>query len=225
MPFSAQTLDFLFQNKMNNSRQWFHENKSDYETYVKKPLAEFAEKLAPYINKIDEQAGLMRISRVNRDTRFIKDGFLYRENMWGTFGRTRELYQSFPSFYFDISSNGFEYGCGYYCASADSMNAMRSLVLSDNSVYIAAEEAFSSQKIFEMYGDMYKRNHFPSETERKCMWLNRKTIGLTALCTDWQLIFSDKLADKVGRDMMKIAPVYDLFMKSEELAAGEEKNS
>ena len=44
-------------------------------------------------------------------------------------------------------------------------------------------------------------------------------------CTDWQLIFSDKLADKVGRDMIKIAPGYDLFMKSEELTAREEKNS
>ena len=35
MPISKQTLDFLAQNKFNNSREWFHAHKPEYQEYVR----------------------------------------------------------------------------------------------------------------------------------------------------------------------------------------------
>lgn len=219
MPFSAKTLDFLFENRMNDSKAWFTEHKEDYIRLVKEPFIEFTEALKPYIADIDSQMNTVRISRIYRDARFAKGRSVFRENMWCTFSRVRDLYKALPAFYFDISANGFEYGCGYYTASAESMDALRKLIISDNAAFAAALEAYNSQDIFELYGDMYKKNHFPGESEEKCFWLNRKTIGLTALSTDWELLFSDRLAEKIGEDFKKAAPVYDLFMKAEEAAA------
>lgn len=217
MPFSPKTLDFLVENRMNDSKLWFNEHKADFEKYVKIPFKEFTDKLTGYINEIDPDIDKIHIARIYRDTRFSKGKSIYRENMWVSFSRAKDLYKSLPAFYFDISAQGFEYGCGYYCASTEMMEAMRTLIKNDTPVYAAAQEAFDSQDIFELYGDMYKRNRFPEESEVKCQWLNRKTIGLTALSKDWDMLFSDKLAEKVGNDLKSIAPVYDLFMKAGEM--------
>lgn len=223
MSFSPKTLDFLFENRINDSKAWFQAHKDDFNEYVKKPMEELCERLRPYIAEIDEQCNVTHISRIYRDTRFAKGKSIYRENMWCTYSHVRDLYKSLPAFYFDISAKGFEYGCGWYVASADTMNAYRSLILSDSPIFTAAQAAYDDQDTFTLYGDLYKRNRFPEESEEKCFWLNRKNTGLTALLTDWEIIFSDELADFAGKKMSETAAVYDFFMKAEEIAAKDRK--
>ncbi len=217
MPFSPQTLDFLTENRLNDSKIWFNEHKSDYEEYVKKTFIEFTEKMRPYIDKIDEDATVTRISRIYRDTRFAKGKSVFRENMWCFFGRVRDLYQALPGFYCDLSVNGFEYGCGFYMASTQTMENMRSMIISGSPLFDKAQQALESQDSFSLYGDMYKRNRFPEQPEEKQLWLNRKNIGITALSTDWELIFSDSLADKVGEDFLKIADIYRFILTAAEM--------
>ena len=139
--------------------------------------------------------------------------------MWCTFSRTHDLYKSLPSFYFEISGNGFDYGCGYYIAATESMNDLRSLILNDSPYFTAALEAFEAQSTFDLYGDMYKRDRYPAESDTKKNWLNRKTIGISARSKDWELLFSDRLADKIAADFESVAPIYDLFLKAEEFSA------
>lgn len=219
MPFSPRTLDFLFENRLNDSRVWFNEHKDEYNEFVAKPFKEFTEVVTPAVKEIDELISYIKISRIYRDARYAKGKSVFRDNMWCTFSRGRDLYKSLPAFYFDVSGNGFEYGCGYYVASADTMNDMRELILSDSPYFTAALDAFENQDTFTLYGDMYKRNRYPDESPEKQNWLNRKTIGLSAHSTDWDMLFSDKLAEKIVSDFAAIAPVYDFFMKTEELSA------
>lgn len=219
MPFSPSTLDFLFENRMNDSKSWFNEHRDDYNNFVAKPFKEFTEALTPSMQNIDGLISHIRVSRIYRDARYARGKSIFRENMWCTFSRGHDLYKSLPSFYFEISGNGFDYGCGYYIASSESMNDMRSLILSDSPCFTAALEAYESQGTFELYGDMYKRDRYPTESEAKKNWLNRKTIGLSAQSKDWDLLFSDRLADKIASDFEAIAPIYDFFMKAEEISA------
>lgn len=219
MPFSPQTLDFLFENRLNDSKSWFTEHRGEYNSYIAEPFKEFTEALTPAIKKIDGQISCVKISRIYRDARYARGKSVFRENMWCTFGRVRDLYKSLPAFYFDISEKGFEYGCGFYTASTETMNNMRSLILNGSPYFTAALEAFNSQKVFELYGDMYKRAKFPDESAEKQNWLNRKTIGLFALSKDWDMLFSEKLPEKIAADFTSIAPVYDFFIKAEEMSA------
>ena len=90
MPISKQTLNFLAQNKFNNSREWFRAHKPEYQEYVLAPMAELVNLLAPTIQKIDpliitEPKVGKAISRIYRDTRFSRDKSLYREVMWIVF--------------------------------------------------------------------------------------------------------------------------------------------
>lgn len=219
MPFSPSTLDFLFENRLNDSKSWFNEHREDYNNYVAKPFKEFTEALTPAMQNIDSLISHVRVSRIYRDARYARGKSIFRENMWCTFSRTHDLYRSLPSFYFEISGNGFDYGCGYYIAATGSMNDLRSLILNDSQYFTAALEAFEAQSTFDLYGDMYKRDRYPAESDAKKNWLNRKTIGISARSKDWELLFSDRLADKIAADFESIAPIYDLFLKAEESSA------
>ncbi len=219
MPFSPSTLDFLFENRLNDSKSWFNEHRDDYNNYVTKPFKEFTETLTPAMQNIDSLISHVRVSRIYRDARYARGKSIFRENMWCTFSRTHDLYKSLPSFYFEISGNGFDYGCGYYIAATESMNDLRSLILNDSPYFTAALEAFEAQSTFDLYGDMYKRDRYPAESDAKKNWLNRKTIGISARSKDWELLFSDRLADKIAADFESIAPIYDLFLKAEESSA------
>lgn len=216
---SAKLLDFLFENRLNDSKEWFNEHKEDYKEYVEKPVRELAETLLPVITGIDSKIDKMHVSRIYRDARFCKGKSIFRENMWCSYSRVKDLYKSLPAFYFDISANGFEYGCGFYAASTECMNALREMILSDSPLFTEAEEVFRKQRTFELYGDKFKRERYPEESEEKRDWLNRKTVGLSAHTTDWELIFSDKLSAKVARDFKKIAPVYRFILQAGEIGA------
>ena len=49
--FKAQGMSFLRHNEKNNNRDWFHENKSGYESLI----------LTPALNRIDNMEGVIRL--------------------------------------------------------------------------------------------------------------------------------------------------------------------
>ena len=216
MPFSQRSVDFLFENRLHDSREWFNEHREDYRIYVTEPMKELILELAPTILKIDPliEINPARISRLYRDMRLHPDS-IFRDHIWYTFSRTREQYHALPGFYFSIGAAGISYGCGYYCASAGSMNALRTLMLAGDDSFKQAFLAVEKQKTFSLYGDMYKRSKFPDQPEELRRWLDRKGIGLSCDTNDPGVMFSEKLAKKVASDFRRIAPFYDFCMKAE----------
>ncbi len=216
MPFSQRSVDFLFENRLHDSREWFNEHKEDYRIYVTDPMKELIAEVAPTVLHIDQQIEInpSRISRLYRDMRLHPDS-IFRDHIWYTFSRTREQYHSLPGFYFSIGAGGISYGCGYYCASAQSMQSLRELILAGDDSFKKALLAVEKQKVFSLYGDMYKRSKFPDQPEELRRWLDRKGIGLSFDTNEPEIMFSDKLAKKVAADFRKIAPFYDLCMKAE----------
>lgn len=219
MPFSKKTIDFLIENRLNDSKVWYKEHKEDYKKYVAEPFSDFITSLQPTINQIDSEiiCNPKHFSRLYRDARFSKSGSIFRDNMWCSFERKTEQFKSIPSFYFEISPNGFDYGCGYYKASTATMNVLREFILKDDKAFQESINAYESQTTFQLAGDLYKKNRYPEQNERLCNWLNRKSIYLFCRSTDIDMFYSDKLSDMVAEDLKKIAPIYHFFMKADEL--------
>lgn len=216
---TPQALDFLFENRIKDSKSWYQEHKQLHKELVTEPFKEFIVNMGPYIEKIDPTllCSPKKISRIYRDTRFTKDKTIFRDNVWTVFMHGKGIYEGYPCFYFDFSPRGFNYGCGYYKASTDSMDAIRELILKGDKAYISARKAFDSQDTFFLEGESYKRNRFPDAKEKDLDWLNRKTVCFIAESKDFNLLFGDTkaLAEKVGNDFMKIKPIYDFLMKAE----------
>ena len=110
MPFSKETIEFLMENRVQNSRSWFHEHHAQYERFVQRPLKEFAAALTPAMLSIDPQFIVepvgRTISRINRDTRFSHDKSLYREEMWCAFTRGKSETVHPPAMVFGFSPDG-----------------------------------------------------------------------------------------------------------------------
>ena len=217
MLFSAKSLDFLFENTLNDSKVWFNEHKEDYKQNVVIPFAKLVTDLTDTMLEIYDGfiCDPKRISRLYRDARYSKGKSIFRDYVWYSFSRSREAYD-FPGYYFSISPKGFDYGCGYYSASTDTMNIIRSLILINDKTAKAALKAYKEQDVFELYGEMYKRDRYPDESPERKNWLNRRQIGLSCESKDFDLLFSDRLAEKIAADFKKIAPIYKLFITATE---------
>ena len=221
MPFSQATFDFLFENRMRDSREWFHKNKEQYNDVVLQPLRELVVALTPALLEIDDQLITepkvsRTISRIYRDTRFSRDKSLYRDVMWLTFCRVRQLRgHMLPAFYFEISPSGYAYGCGYYETSREMMTLMREKIVARDKGFLAAHRAYKASTLFEIEGERYKRPHFPDEPEEYRDWLERKSICFTHNGKDAKLLFSDRLADHIAEGFRALKDVYRFLLDCE----------
>lgn len=217
MHFTPKTLDFLFENHINDSKLWFDEHKNEYTKYVFEPMRDLAEKLGPHMLKIDSKLTIeprvdRTISRIRRDTRFSHDKSLYRANMWLIFKRGKMYGTEVPGLYVDFSGEGFSYGCGFYYASTGYMSTFRNMILDKDKFFLKIKKAFDNQNTYVLDGDLYKRPHYPEQPKDLQNWLDRRGISFNAHSKDFDLLFSDKLADKLIADFELLAPMYQFLL-------------
>ena len=219
-PFSQKTLDFLFENRLHDSRAWFAEHKADYQALVLQPLCQLVEELSPAMLKLDpdfttEPKVDKTICRIWRDTRYTKDPSLYRDHMWIIFKRGGRMHGTdYPGIYFEINPDGFSYGCGFYHASTAFMRNLRERVLRGDGEFEAAQEAFLSQKVFRMEGDCFKRPRYGFRSPEEQLWLERRNIGFGADSHDFAALFSPSLPETLLGDLKLLFPVYRFLLST-----------
>lgn len=223
MPISQHSLDFLTENRFEDSLDWFHAHKREYEALVLAPLAELVEELAPVMRGIDSRLIVEPrvdrcISRIYRDTRFSKDKFRYRDVMWIVFLRDKKLYYGPPTFFFEFSPRGFRYGCGWYQAQPKTMEMLRGMIVENAAPFRKARKAVENQTLFGMEGEAYKRSRFPGQPPALRAWLDRKNLCFIHNSTDFEVLFSPELGTTLAEGFGLLAPVYHFFRAAEDRA-------
>lgn len=220
MNFSRKSIDILFELKLSDSKEYYEERKTDYKKLVTEPFAELAAELEPVFKNIDSELVCTPkcVSRVRRDTRFTRDKSLFRDHIWLNVSRPRERMGNTLSFYFCIMQTGFSYGCGYYQTPTGVMESLRKIIIDNGKEYIDVINMLKSSPQFSLDGEMYKKNRFPDESEDKQFWLNRKSISVNASSNDYELLFSDRLIPFIKSEFERLAPVYKLCLKAEEMS-------
>jgi uncharacterized protein (TIGR02453 family) len=212
--FKADALRFLFENRMNNSKEWYDSHKKEYKQYVYNPFIELITDLAPTITSIDSQMitnPAKLISRVRRDTRFTRDKTLYRDNVWMVLLRDKNLMSIAPCYWFELNQKGSSYGVGYYGAQTGSMAKMRDMVINKHPLFLKALEYYESQNKFIIGGEMYKRSKFPDQPENLKLWLDRKNIYFECIQNDFKLAFSEQLPEVLSEGFLNLKPIYDFL--------------
>ncbi len=216
--FSSDALSFLFENKLNDSKEWYDEHKSEYKRLIYEPFVELVKELAPTMIEIDSSIIInpsKLISRVRRDTRFTKDKSLYRDNVWIVFLRDKSQMSSSPCFWFDLGQSGSSYGVGYYGAGTGTMARMREMIVQRHPAFMAALEAYEGQNEFTIGGEMYKRSKCPDQPDNLKQWLDRKNIFFQNVQNDFELVFSKELPEVLKNGFIKLKPIYDFFLSVE----------
>lgn len=217
MPFTERTLTFLMENRLMDSREWFKEHRAEFNEHILDPMSDLLNEIAPAMLEIDPQFMIIpqmgkSISRIWRDTRFLKDKSIFRDNIW--FMLLQEKYSGLPSYYFSVSPRGCDWGCGWYQTGNDTVNVIRERILADNPQFTEALEAYNSQNAFTLEGDLYKKTRHPDQPEELRNWLDRKSYSLISRERGTDILFSPDLGAKLIEDFKAIAPVYRFFRDS-----------
>lgn len=216
--FQPQMLDFLLENKLHDSKEWYDAHKAQYQKLVKEPFYRLAERMTPQMLKIDSQfmtEPARMLSRIRRDTRFTKDKSLYRDHAWIIFARSKKNWSSAPAYYVGINQDCWEYGCGFYEASTETLQIMRDMVRNEDPVFLKAYHALQKCSRFSFYGEEYKRPKFPDAPEKYQPWLNRKSAGVSCDRMDFETLFEGNFFEELMEDITTIAPYYHFLWAAE----------
>lgn len=212
MSFSQMTLDFLMENRINDSRLWFNEHKSDYIEFVRDPMRRFVEALIPTFGKIDPMIvcdPVRSVSRIFRDARYSKT--IFRETLWCSFSRDKHNPGLIPGFFFEITPAGFSSGCGCYNAGADYMNTMRRLILAGCPLFDEARTAISEAG-FSLADTRYKRTRHPDAPEWQREWLDLRSPCILRESCDFDTLFAERLPEMLGAEFLAVKPFYDFLL-------------
>ena len=222
MLLSVESMDFLMENRLQNSREWFLAHKAQYQQFVLTPLIQLVEQLYPSLYSIDPKLIIepkvnRSISRIYRDTRYTRDKSLYREHMWLAFSRDRKEPNCPPAFVFEFWPDGWRFGCGYYYMPPALMQQVRDMALANDKRFLAAQAVLKQHPEYVLEGDTYKRQHYPDYPPDLQLWLNRKDCCLVCNSRDFDLLFSPLLSQTLAKGFAQMQPVYEFLLAASQL--------
>lgn len=211
--FSTETLSFLMDLALNNTRDWFWENHDRYEKTVLNPFRSLVFSLGDFMKTIDPYFEIApavgkTISRINRDIRFSKNKEPYRSNLWITFKVPAEDWQDSPCFFFELFPDFYRYGMGFYKSSKKTMDKFKKEIVRVPDKFIELTTPFMKNKIFQLEGQKYKRtpkNEFPPEIAK---WYELKNFYLVRNKDIDDILFSQELIKKLKENFLTIKDFY-----------------
>jgi len=123
------TTAFMEALKQNNHKEWFDQNKSDYET-AKKDFYQFVEILLKGISEQDEDIARANLRvkdcvfRINRDIRFSKDKTPYKTN-WACHFKIGDKKKIAAGYYMHLEKEGYFIGGGIWMPDSPSLRRIR----------------------------------------------------------------------------------------------------
>ncbi len=222
MAFSGITAESLFllaENRFQDSKAFYEENKPTINKRVVHPLRELIGEMTPAMLAVDPLLG-GHVSRVRRDNRFTKDKRMYRENMWIVFMRDKKAYNwCLPAFYLDFSLARAEWGLGFYSATPAVMRCLRQVIETDPKRAITAVKK-AEKAGFTLGGRPYARpRSTPDTPDALRPFYDCKSVDLSR-CEAPDFVADGTLPDRLLTGFSALAPLYALLMEAVERAIG-----
>ena len=217
--FSRETLNFLTEVKLNNSKAWYENHKNQYDKYLLTPLQQLTVNLSPLINSIDPNIEISTkagktISRIYRDIRFSNDKSLYRNDAWISFKRRENDQVSYPEFYFYFTPVYYEYGMGYYSASKKVMDKFRETIENEPEEFEQSTSFFNDQQNeLEILGEQYKKAIKNNAKEELQIWFKYKSFAVSKKSEIDDTFFSQDIEKEIKSAFEKLKPLYYFLLK------------
>lgn len=218
--FTDETLPFLWGIRLNNNREWFLAHKEEYETHLAAPMKELGIQVqAELARRFPKRQLNLRVARIYRDVRMVRDGRFYKDHLWFVLCRPGEKDTKSPAFYFEVMPEGYEVGMGYYWAPPALMEAFRRRVDRNPAPLEKLARRLNRRKEFRLEGEEYRR------PKGECPpllapWYQRKSIAISAFHPADERLTGGELADVVTEAFAWLMPFYEYFDSLEQEANG-----
>ena len=210
--FSPRTIDFMWNLRLNNRKDWFEANKEnfiqDFQSPMKALGREVFERIAA---EYSDHGFIHKVSRIYKDARRVRDGEPYRCNLWFSIEKPSEEWTSTPVFWFELAPETWRYGLGYYQAKPITMAKFRARIDRNPKKFEQLIAPLEKQDEFILDGDEYKRKK-EAPSPKSSAWYNKKSITLIHEQQNGEELFSPQLADRLVSGYKFLMPFYDYFI-------------
>ncbi len=216
---SRETLFLMAENRFQDSKAFYEENKPAIWRGVVEPLKHLVADMTPAMLAIDPAMG-GTVSRVRRDNRFTKDKSMYRENMWIVFMRDKRAWDwCVPAFYIDFSLNGADWGMGFYGVTPGIMRCLRNIAARDPARVIKAIRK-GKRAGFVLEGEPYARPRSTDDIPKELRPLyDCRSIGMSRR-ESVEFVASADLPARLLAGYQALAPLYAILTEAMEENAG-----
>jgi uncharacterized protein (TIGR02453 family) len=160
--FTTEGMFFLTKLSQNNNRDWFHENKSDYEDLIRTPALNFIDDmeddlnyLSPHFLALSKKVG-GSLMRVHRDVRFGKDKSPYKTNIGIQFRHEMGKDVHAPGFYLHVEPNECFVGVGIWRPDSTALGKIRDAIVENDKKWLSAVSDKKFKKNFDLSGESLK---------------------------------------------------------------------
>jgi len=160
--FTTEGMSFLGEIDKNNNRDWFHENKSEYESLVRTPALNFIDDIrnelthiSPHFLALAKKVG-GSLMRVHRDVRFSRDRSPYKTNIGIQFRHEMGKDVHAPGFYLHIEPGDCFIGVGIWRPDSFALGKIRDAIIERDQYWLTAINDKKFKKNFELSGESLK---------------------------------------------------------------------
>lgn len=215
--YSDKTVDFFWDIRFNNSREWFHPRKDQFNEYIMIPTKELSGELYDWLTENYPQLNLnLHISKIYRDARRLFGRGPLKDHIWFSFQNELEGRENAPCLWFEVGCEGYSYGFGYWSQPAA---AARFRKYADQHLKELEKLArkLDRQQTFFLRGDEYARPKGHAD-DALSGWYNRRSFSIVCEREYDELSYSRDLLDAVKAGYEFLIPYYEYFDKSYRMA-------
>lgn len=211
--FTDETVDFMWGIRFNNERTWFEAHK---ETYIKEfyePMKALGDEMYDFLREKRPEYDLIRkVTRIYRDARRLHGRGPYKESLWFSIEQPAEAWTDKPSFWFELTPDGWSYGMGYWVSKPVTMAKLRNRIDRDPATMEALMRKLNRQTEFTLDTVDYKKLRSPAPSAILEPWYRAKyfSIGHADKLTDE--LFSREIVDRLKQGYEFLLPFYDYFI-------------
>lgn len=209
--FTAETIDFLWELRFNNNKEFMEANRERYKAVLKEPFDALAAELAERSPAFGGGRMKCSVSRINRDIRFSRDKSPYRACRWVTVFDERlrgTEWKEHPTFYFELTPEGYRHGMGMWHASPAYLEAYRKKIEAEPAGFERICRKIEADPLFLTGGAAYKKIKNESLPAGIQEWYRKKEILIYAEGGIEERLFSGKLAKELAEEWKRLGEMY-----------------
>ncbi len=139
------TISFLKELKLNNNRDWFNENKQEFNS-IQTEVKKFADQVKDSLN-LSDNIEKLKIFRIYRDLRFSKDKTPYKKNIGMAFHRSKPELRG--GYYLEISADESFMAVGFWNPNKEDLLRIRKEIEIDGQEFT---NVINQKKIKDVWG-------------------------------------------------------------------------
>ena len=141
------TISFLKELKLNNNRDWFNDNKQEFNS-IQTEVKKFADQVKDSLN-LSDNIEKLKIFRIYRDLRFSKDKTPYKKNIGMAFHRSKPELRG--GYYLEISADESFMAVGFWNPNKEDLLRIRKEIEIDGQEFT---HVINQKKIKDVWGEI-----------------------------------------------------------------------